>query len=61
MKSAEQPVQVHCSECTRGGNGDKSCASGWTVKNKRGGNKYRMCFSGIKMSEGSNEGENRTE
>ena len=54
----EQPIQVHCSECTRGGNGDRSCSSGWTVKNKRGGNKYRMCFAGTKINN-NNEKENK--
>lgn len=52
MRSTE-PVQVHCSECTRGGNGDKSCSCGWNVKNKRGDNKYRMCFAGTKIKEES--------
>lgn len=31
MKSTE-PVQVHCSKCARGGNGDKSCSCGWNEK-----------------------------
>lgn len=31
-----------CSECSKGGNGDQSCSSGWTVtKPKKGG-----CFMG---------------
>ena len=33
---------VDCSECKRGGNGDKSCGAGWTVK--RGG--HSGCFLG---------------
>lgn len=47
----EEPVQVHCSECVRGGNGDRSCASGWTVKDRRGGNRHRMCFAGKRIEE----------
>lgn len=50
----KEPEQVHCSECERGGNGDRSCASGWAVKNKRGGNRYMMCFAGKKIKGGSN-------
>ena len=46
-----EPVQVHCSECERGGNGDKSCGSGWMVTNKRGDNRYRMCFAGKRLAE----------
>ena len=52
----KEPEQVHCSECTRGGNRDKSCGAGWTVKNKRGANKFRMCFAGTKIGEKGGEG-----
>lgn len=44
-----EPVQVHCADCARGGNGDKSCAAGWTVKNKRGANRFKMCFAGTPL------------
>jgi len=33
---------VACCECTRGGNGDKSCSCGGSVKRWNGG----QCFSG---------------
>lgn len=46
------PVQVHCSECVRGGNGDKSCGAGWNCTNKRGDNKWRMCFAGTPIQKG---------
>ena len=42
----KRPVQVHCAECARGGNGDMSCGAGWMVKDKRSANKFRMCFAG---------------
>lgn len=45
----KEPVQVHCSECQRGGNGDKTCGAGWMVKSKRGSNKFKMCFAGTKI------------
>lgn len=47
----KEPAQVHCSECTRGGNGDKSCGAGWMVKDKRGANRYKMCFAGTRLPE----------
>ena len=50
------PVQVHCSECVRGGNGDKSCGAGWTCTNKLGDNRYRMCFAGKKLQKEGGEG-----
>lgn len=46
----QEATQTHCSECVRGGNGDKSCSSGWNVTNRRGSNAYRMCFSGKKLN-----------
>lgn len=42
-------IECHCADCKRGGNGDRSCAAGWTVKNKRGANRWRMCFAGEKI------------
>lgn len=37
-----QKLFVDCSECERGGKGDQTCSSGWTIKTKnRGG-----CFCG---------------
>jgi hypothetical protein len=35
-------LQVACCECKRGGNGDKSCSSGWRSKKWD----YKACFSG---------------
>lgn len=46
-----KPAPIHCAECTRGGNGDASCSCGWTVKNKKGSNRFRMCFSGTQLKE----------
>ena len=38
-------LSVDCSECERGGNGDKSCSSGWkTTKQFKG-----SCFSGTPL------------
>ena len=34
-KDSRGMLWIACSECNRGGNGDKSCSSGWTKK--RGG------------------------
>lgn len=49
IKARVMPAQTHCSECTRGGNGDKSCGAGWMVTDKRGDNRFRMCFAGTKL------------
>ena len=38
---------VACSECVRGGNGDKSCSAGWKIRRYHG----EMCFSGEPLSE----------
>ena len=46
----KEPEQVHCAECVRGGNGDKSCGAGWMVKDKRGANRYKMCFAGTRIA-----------
>jgi len=35
-------LQVACCECVRGGNGDKSCSSGWRSKKWD----YKACFCG---------------
>ena len=55
-KQAERK-QVHCADCERGGNGDKSCGAGWMVKNKRGENKWRMCFAGTPLDGAKKGGE----
>jgi len=36
-------LQVYCSECQRGGNGDQSCSSGWRIKKGAAG----ACFRGV--------------
>ena len=38
---------VACSECVRGGNGNKSCGAGWQIRRYRG----EMCFSGEPLPE----------
>jgi len=38
---------VACSECARGGNGDKSCGAGWNIRRFHG----EMCFSGEPLPE----------
>ena len=38
----DKKLCVDCSECVRGGNGDRSCSAGWLVSS--GG--YGGCFSG---------------
>jgi len=40
-------LYVACSECVRGGNGDKSCSAGWRVKHFHG----QICFSGEPLPE----------
>lgn len=40
-------LYVACSECVRGGNGDKSCGAGWNVHRYNG----QMCFSGEPLPE----------
>jgi len=42
---------VDCSECERGGNGDKSCSSGWKKKTKHKGS----CFSGTIIGDYENK------
>jgi hypothetical protein len=44
FKDSRGKLMVACSECQRGGNGDQSCSSGWTVK--RGGIEKGACFLG---------------
>ncbi len=42
FKDSRGYLFVDCSECTKGGNGDQSCSSGWQqTKPKHGG-----CFMG---------------
>ena len=38
---------VACSECVRGGNGNKTCGAGWRIRRYRG----EMCFSGEPLPE----------
>ena len=38
---------VACSECSRGGNGDKSCSAGWNIRRYHG----EMCFLGKPLPE----------
>lgn len=43
LRPGQRTQAVPCAYCTRGGNGDKSCASGAT---ERRFSKYKACFAG---------------
>ena len=43
LPPGKRTQSVPCAYCVRGGNGDKSCASGM---NEKRFSKYKMCFAG---------------
>lgn len=48
LPPAKRRTRVPCAFCTRGGNGDKSCASGW---DRTRYSKFHCCFIGTLLPE----------
>lgn len=48
LRPSRRSQPVPCAYCVRGGNGDKSCSSGFK---ERRYSKYKMCFAGELLPE----------
>ena len=48
LRPGRRSQPVPCAYCVRGGNGDKSCSSGFK---ERRYSKYKMCFAGELLPE----------
>ena len=48
LRPSRRSQPVPCAYCVRGGNGDKSCSSGFR---ERRYSKYKMCFAGELLPE----------